>query len=50
MQQEAQSLKQLLRSKLGWEYDIRVLGDDSDDDDDEDDLPVIVDTSEPYAL
>ena len=51
MQQEVQSLKQLLRARLGWEYDILVLGADSDEDDEGDeDMPVIVDTSEPYAL
>ena len=51
MQQEVQSLKQLLRARLGWEYDILVLGADSDEDDEDDeDMPVIVDTSEPYAL
>ena len=52
MQQEVQALKQLLRSKLGWEYDIHILGVDEEGEEDgnDDDLPVIVDTSEPYAL
>jgi hypothetical protein len=49
MQREVQALKQLLRTRLGWEYDMRVL-DDLEDEDEEDDMPVIVDTSEPYAF
>jgi hypothetical protein len=48
MQQEAQALKQVLRTRLSWEYDIHVFG--VDDDEDNEDLPVIVDASEPYAL
>ena len=47
MQQEAQALKQVLRTRLSWEYDIHVFG---VDDEDNEDLPVIVDASEPYAL
>ncbi|KAG1676959.1 hypothetical protein FOA52_014835 [Chlamydomonas sp. UWO 241] len=49
---EVAGAKAVLRSRLGWEYDMRMLyaDDDDDDDGDDDDLPVIVDTSEPYAM
>ncbi len=51
MHREAQALKQLLRTRLGWEYDMRVIGQGGEDDEEEeDDLPVIVDPEEPYAL
>eukprot|EP00195_Chlamydomonas_chlamydogama_P010479 CAMPEP_0202899088 /NCGR_PEP_ID=MMETSP1392-20130828/7417_1 /ASSEMBLY_ACC=CAM_ASM_000868 /TAXON_ID=225041 /ORGANISM="Chlamydomonas chlamydogama, Strain SAG 11-48b" /LENGTH=502 /DNA_ID=CAMNT_0049585185 /DNA_START=78 /DNA_END=1586 /DNA_ORIENTATION=+ len=48
MMSEAQALKQLLRSSLRWEFDMQVIG--ADDDEMDEEGPVIVDTSEPYAL
>ncbi len=47
MHNEVQRIKQTLRSRLGWEYDVIVI--DGGDVEDED-MPVIVDMEEPYAL
>lgn len=50
---EVSALKQLLRARLGWEYDMRFITadmDEDEEDEEDDDLPVIVDINEPYAL
>ncbi|GAX79849.1 hypothetical protein CEUSTIGMA_g7289.t1 [Chlamydomonas eustigma] len=48
LHREVQVLKKVLRAGLGWDFDIRILGED--DSEDEDDMPVIVDVNEPYVL
>ena len=43
LRSEAQGLKQLLRTRMGWEFDIRFISEEDDEDEDE---PTIVDMDE----
>lgn len=45
---EAQSVKSLLRSSLGWEFDLKFIGAGSDSDDE--DMPTMVEDATKFYL
>ena len=47
--QEANTLKALLRTSLGWEFDMQELASGHGEDDDDEDGPVVVENPEDFV-